>query len=140
MTMHRALKAKGLSTFEFNKDNPMPYDVIILDEASMVNAGMLRLLASAIRNGAKIIIVGDSGQLSGIGHGDILRDLRQTELFPVYELKQIHRQASDSGIIEVASKFREGEQIVNYNSTSNTAYGINEDQRVITFGDREVVP
>ena len=140
MTIHRALKAKGLSTFEFNKDNPMPYDVIILDEASMVNAGMLRLLVSAIRNGAKIIIVGDSGQLSGIGHGDILRDLRQTELFPVYELKQIHRQASGSGIIEVASKFREGEQIVNYNSTTNTAYGINEDQRVITFGDREVVP
>lgn len=139
MTIHRALGAKGFSEFTYNRYNPMPYDAIILDETSMVNAGLFSRLVQAIKTGAKLIIVGDSGQLSGIGHGDILRDLLHSGYFKGRELIQIHRQAEESGIIEVASKVRDGQQLTNYNTSIRDTYGKLQDQTIMTFQDRETV-
>lgn len=139
MTIHRALGAKGLNTFTYNTNNPLPYDAVILDEASMVNVGLFQRLTQAIKTGAKFIIVGDSGQLSGIGHGDVLRDLLNTSYFKSKELQQIHRQASSSGIIEVASYVREGKQLTKYNASINKTYGALEDQVIMTFNDRQTV-
>lgn len=137
-TIHRAL---GLGVSNDSDDEPeiLNTDVLIVDEGSMVNAGLFKLVVKAVKDGGKIIIVGDSGQLSGIGHGDVLRDLLATNLFAKVELKQIHRQAQDSGIIEVAGKVREGKQIVGYNSTGKEVFGNKKDMIVFGFDDREDV-
>ncbi|MFJ7982455.1 AAA family ATPase [Lysinibacillus xylanilyticus] len=125
---------------ELSIEGAVAFDVIIVDESSMVNAGIFRKVVEAIDNGSKIIIVGDSGQLSGIGHGDILRDLLQTQFFASIELQQIHRQAQDSGIIEVASNIRQGLQIANANLDGNLTFGVNKDMVVRGYTDREAIP
>lgn len=134
-TIHRLLKYDGKG-FIHNKDCKLEQDVIILEEASMVNAQLWHSILVAMKDGAKLIIVGDSGQLSGIGNGDVLRDLLQNKMFANRELQQIHRQAQDSGIIEVASKVREGENITGYNWEVSNAYGINKDMYVFTYKEK----
>lgn len=133
-TIHRLLGAQGFNDFAYNYENKLPLEVVILDEASMVNAGLFKRLVQAIPDGGIFVIVGDSGQLSGIGHGDVLRDLLATTRYKKVELKQIHRQAQDSGIIELASKFRRGEQIVQYNGNKGQMiFGVNKDMVVLNY-------
>lgn len=137
-TIHRLLKFRGES-FEHDEYCPLPYDVIILDEASMVNASLWKSLTQAISNGSKLIIVGDSGQLSGIGHGDVMRDLLDSQYFNGRELKQIHRQAEDSGIIEIAHKVRNGTQLTPYVYEGVDTYGLNKDTVLFTYKERNNV-
>lgn len=137
-TIHRLLGFRG-QNFDYDEHTKLPYDVVILDEASMVNASLWKSLTQAIENGSKLIIVGDSGQLSGIGHGDIMRDLLDSNYFSGRELKQIHRQAEDSGIIELAHKVRNGEQLTGYNYEVIESYGKNKDITLFTYNDRESV-
>lgn len=137
-TIHRLLGYKGKS-FMHNEEFPLSQDVIILEEASMDNAYLWHSVLIAMKDGAKLIIVGDSGQLPAIGNGDVLRDLINNPMFKKFELQQIHRQAQDSGIIEVAGKIREGENITGYNWQLSNSYGVNEDLFIFTFNDREVL-
>lgn len=135
-TIHRALKYNHKG-FMYNEEVNLEEDSEILEEASMVNAYLWHSITQAVKNGAKLIVVGDSGQLSGIGNGDVLRDLLDTSYFPHRELKQIHRQAQDSGIIEVANKIREGENVTGYNWTLSESHGVNSDLFLFTFTDKE---
>lgn len=121
-------------------EDKLHYDVVIVDESSMVNAGLFSQMLSQLKDGAKIIFVGDSGQLSGIGHGDVLRDLLQTQYFQTIELMQIHRQAQDSGIIELASRIRKGEQICNSNFEGKMVFGKNKDMLVYGYQEKETIP
>lgn len=116
------------------------YDVIIIDESSMVDAGLFSQMLSKVQDGAKVILVGDSGQLSGIGHGDVLRDLLQTQYFKTIELNQVHRQAQDSGIIELATKIREGVQVCSANQEGMTKFGKNKDMIMVNYQNKEVMP
>lgn len=113
------------------------FDVVIIDESSMVNAQLFSQVLEKIKSGAKLILVGDSGQLSAIGHGDVLRDLLQTGYFKVFELKQIHRQAKDSGIIELASNVRNGEQVCKQSFQGKEAYGSSKDMVLIGYQEKE---
>ncbi|RKJ72168.1 hypothetical protein D7X33_21775 [Butyricicoccus sp. 1XD8-22] len=135
-TIHRGLGYRG-NGFAFDEDNPLDDKVIILEEASMVNAQLWNSVTQAVANGSKLIIVGDSGQLSGIGNGDVLRDLLDTGYFKGRELQQIHRQAQDSGIIEIANKIREGENVTGYNWTLSESHGVNSDLFLFTYTDKE---
>lgn len=139
-TLHRAF---GIGMKENITSSPIDgaiVDVVIIDESSMINARLFRLIVENIKDGAKIIIVGDSGQLSGIGHGDVLRDLLQTKYFKSVELKQIHRQAQDSGIIELASIIRDGKQPINSNLDGGVAFGKNKDMIIRGYSDKEDIP
>lgn len=115
-------------------------DLIIIDESSMINAGLFSTLLSRIDDGSKVVIVGDSGQLSGIGHGDVLRDLLATKFFKTVELMQIHRQAQDSGIIELASKIREGKQVCTAKFEGRETFGVNKDMLLFGYSDKEAIP
>jgi len=137
-TIHRGLGYDG-KEFKFNEYCKLPYDVIILEESSMDNAYLWNIIVSAIKNGSKLIIVGDSGQLSAIGNGDVLRDLLQTQYFKCRELKQIHRQAQDSGIIELANKVREGIKITGWNYELGEVYGVNKDLYLFTYKQKETM-
>jgi len=93
-TIHRMLGFQGSEGFIYNHSNPLPYDVIFLDEASMVNAPIFYALLSAIKEGCKLIICGDDKQLPPIGYGNIFSDLISKEnIFNVNQLKHVHRQA-----------------------------------------------
>lgn len=130
-TIHRTLGFNG-EGFAHNKDNPLVQRWLNLDEAGMANAGLWSSLTSAIANGAQFVISGDAGQLAAIGHGDVMRDILASTRYPKTELKQIHRQAADSGIIEVAHKVRHGEQITGYGHEMNDVFGKNKDLQIIT--------
>lgn len=108
-TIHRLLKAKGLNEFEYNYENPLPYDIILADEMSMNNARITYNLLQAIKPGSKIIMCGDNRQLPPIGFGNVFSDLLEiNEKFNVNQLTQVHRQAEKSGILTDANMIREG--------------------------------
>ena len=108
MTIHRLLgySPKG---FTYTANNRMPYDIVFLDEASMVNCVLFYQLISAIKEGAKLIVCGDYAQLPPIGAGNIFSDLlHMDDCFNVFILRKVHRQAEASGILTDANKIREG--------------------------------
>jgi len=130
-TIHRALGYNG-EGFAHNSGSPLPYGWLNLDEAGMTSANLWNSLTSAIPDKGQLIISGDSGQLSAIGAGDVLRDLLNSIRFHKSSLKQIHRQAQDSGVIEVAHKVRNGENITSYNRELNEIFGKKQDLQIIT--------
>ena len=109
MTIHRLLQFNPSRGWGFNEENPLPFDIVILDEASMVNIPLFKVLLSAISLGTKVILCGDDGQLPPIGYGNLFHDLLEHNCFHSFKLKQIHRQAAKSGIISDAAKIRNNE-------------------------------
>ena len=109
MTIHRLLQYNPSSDSMFNywKKNPLPYDVIILDEVSMVSLDLFYSLVSAIKDGAKLIMVGDSGQLDSIGIG-VMSGILDSQVIPTITLTEIHRQAEESAIISHSITYRKG--------------------------------
>lgn len=104
-TIHRLLAYSG--TWGYNKDNPLSQDVIIVDEISMVDVELFSALVQAIKNGNKIVVIGDLGQLEPIGI-QVMRPLIESNLIPTYTYTQIHRQAAKSTIITDSMKIRNG--------------------------------
>ena len=131
-TIHRLLGYDG-SGFVCNEHNPILQKAINLDEGGMVSANIWSSLVQAIPDGAHLVISGDSGQLSAIGAGDIMRDLLASKRYKVISLKQIHRQAKDSGVIEVAHMVREGKNITSYGNEMNQTFGVNKDLQIVTM-------
>ena len=97
-TIHRLLKYNGIA-FGVNPQNPLFENIIIIDEASMINTSLFLSLLSAIKEGSKVIICGDDGQLPPIGYGNTFHDLLNLDLFNSCKLTKIMRQAAKSGII-----------------------------------------
>lgn len=110
-TIHRLLGFNPIQGFTYNKDNYLPHDIIILDELSMVGAELFYKLIQSIKTGAKLIMLGDTGQLESIGVGNVMKDLIESEYINIVELTTIHRQAQKSAIITESMKIREGRQI-----------------------------
>lgn len=110
MTIHRLLRYIG-DGFEYNCENKLPYNIIILDELSLVGGDIFLSLISAIDDGCKLIMLGDNGQLESIGALNLAADLFNSGTIPTIELTQIHRQAAKSGIITTSHKVRYQEQI-----------------------------
>jgi exodeoxyribonuclease V alpha subunit len=118
MTIHRLLEVGGGQDddggrmfFHRDQDNPLEADVIIIDEASMVDILLFQGLLKAIIPGTRLILVGDAAQLPSVGPGCVLRDLIDSNAFACLMLKRIFRQASGSDIVVNAHKINSGEQI-----------------------------
>ena len=107
-TIHRLLKYNPQSGFTYNQEDKLPHDVIIVDEFSMVNSYIASRLIRAIKDGAKLILVGDVAQLPPIGAGNCLVDIINSKSVPVVELTKVHRQAQKSGILSKANEIRGG--------------------------------
>jgi exodeoxyribonuclease V alpha subunit len=74
-TVHRLLGVRRLTTrFIHNRDNPLPWDVVLVDEASMVDLALMSKLVDALRDGARLILLGDKDQLSSVESGAVLGD------------------------------------------------------------------
>ena len=102
-TIHKALGYTQDGLFMHDDLSPLPYKLIIIDEASMVDTLLLNNFLKAILNTAQIILIGDSNQLPSVGPGNVLYDLINSNIFKVTKLNQIMRQAKDSDIIQLSS-------------------------------------
>lgn len=111
-TIHKALEASmresGGTYFERNEGNPLEEDLIIVDEASMLDTFLFYRLLCALKDGARLILVGDVDQLPPVGAGTPLKDLIEWDYVPVVRLEHIFRQEEGSGIIENAALIRNG--------------------------------
>lgn len=112
-TIHRLLAYHPGEGFRYNSHNPLPYDIIIVDEISLIGGEIFLSLLEAIPNGTKLFILGDMGQLESIGCMNLAADLYHSEIIPKKELTIIHRQAQKSGIIVSSHAVRRGEQLFN---------------------------
>ena len=114
-TIHRLLEVsptKDMSNepkFLRNNSNPLDAEVIIVDESSMIDVQLMSSLLSAIKTGARLILIGDTDQLPSVGEGNVLNDVIESECFSVVCLNEIFRQAKDSGIVTNAHKINKGE-------------------------------
>ena len=108
-TIHRMLEyslQKG--GFQRNEENPLDCDVLIIDEASMIDTVLMYHLLKAVPSGATLILVGDVNQLPSVGPGNVLRDIIASGAVPVVQLSEIFRQAQHSLIIVNAHKINNG--------------------------------
>ncbi len=108
MTIHSLLKYKGDSSFEHGPENPIPYRVVILDEASMVNLTLFYRLCKALKPSTLLIMVGDPAQLPPIGAGNLFADTLQTGILPSVHLTRIFRQSQGSVLTLFANEIRQG--------------------------------
>lgn len=109
-TLHRLLGwSQSEHDFLAGPDNPLPHDLIIVDEASMVDVNLARALAAAINpTRTQLILVGDKDQLPSVGPGSVLNDVIASGRAEVRELTQIMRQAEGSGIVADAHAVNHG--------------------------------
>ncbi|WP_313069919.1 AAA family ATPase [Lacrimispora sp.] len=110
-TIHRLLGFLPPNGFNFNEENPLEYDIIVLDEISLVGGEIFLSLIKAIPDGCKLIILGDMGQLESIGCMNLAHDIYNSDYITTIELTKIHRQAQKSGIITASQSIRNGEPI-----------------------------
>lgn len=113
-TIHRLLCVKpsdetDTQQFLYNESNPLNFDVIIMDEVSMVDIQLMNAFLRAVKPGARIIFSGDADQLPSVGPGNVLRDIIASGMVPVIHLTQIFRQAQESLIIMNAHKINCGD-------------------------------
>ena len=112
-TIHRLLEVEwtegDAKQFSRNEKNPLNCDVIIVDEASMIDALLFDSLLKALRLSCRIILVGDSDQLPAVGAGNVLNDILSSEIFPSIRLKKVFRQAGKSKIVTNAHAIINGE-------------------------------
>ena len=122
-TIHRLLGFKPPYGFAFNEDDPLTYDIIILDEISLVGGEIFLSLLKAIPNGTKLIILGDMGQLPSIGCMNLAFDLYNSNFIATIELTKVHRQAQKSGIITDSLKLRNQIPVLDKNFVGEVVHG-----------------
>ena len=111
-TIHRLLemtRAEGEAlAFQRDENNLLDEQVIIVDEASMIDSALMCALLKAIKPGARLIIIGDADQLPSVGAGNVLRDIIEGGIFATVRLTEIFRQARESLIVTNAHDINEG--------------------------------
>ena len=114
-----------------NEENPLETDVVIIDEMSMVDLPLMNVLLRAISMGTRLVLVGDKDQLPSVGPGSVLKDLIESERFPVVTLNKIFRQAQQSDIVVNAHKINRGEEVVLDNKSQDFFFLKRQDANVI---------
>ena len=126
-TIHRLLEAKPPSGFKKDEENPLNGDVLIVDECSMLDIMLMYSLLKAVPDNMNVILVGDIDQLPSVGAGNVLRDIIDSEYFPVIRLNKIFRQAQTSKIIMNAHRINKGEMPEIDNKSSKDFFFIDAD-------------
>lgn len=115
ITKHPASTIHSLLQFNFktmgfkhNRENPLDIDLLIVDEASMIDTYLMYSLLKAVPDHARVIFVGDIHQLPSVGPGNVLKDMISSLCIPVITLNEIFRQAAGSQIITNAHRINKG--------------------------------
>ncbi|WP_439674467.1 SF1B family DNA helicase RecD2 [Embleya sp. MST-111070] len=107
-TVHRLLQLQPGGNAAYDQDKPLDADLVVVDEASMLDLLLANKLIKAIPAGAHVLFVGDVDQLPSVGAGEVLRDLLAAERVPRVRLTQIFRQAQQSGVVTNAHRINAG--------------------------------
>ena len=128
-TIHKMLGYDTMGNFTYDKYNPLPAKVVVVDEASMIDSFLFKNLLEALDIDTKLVIVGDSDQLPSIGPGQILKDLIDSKFFVTTKLTKIHRQKENSKIISLAYDVLNEKIETEIDSDHNELVFINSNQR-----------
>jgi exodeoxyribonuclease V alpha subunit len=107
-TVHRLLQLRPGGDASYDRDNPLDVDLLVVDEASMLDLILANKLVKAVPPGAHLLLVGDVDQLPSVGAGEVLRDLLTAPTIPRVRLTQIFRQAAQSGVVTNAHRINAG--------------------------------
>ncbi|MDX9807346.1 MAG: ATP-dependent RecD-like DNA helicase [Acholeplasma sp.] len=132
MTIHRALGYNYDGIFYYNENIQLPQDLIVIDEASMIDIFLAENLFKSIPAHTQVIIVGDEDQLPSVGPGYVLGDIIASNQVPVIRLKEIHRQAKNSNIISLA-------QAVNEQRVEDTDFDSKEDIKFMNLESNKII-
>jgi exodeoxyribonuclease V alpha subunit len=117
-TLHRLLELRPGGDAGFGHDRPLDADLVVVDEASMLDLLLANKLVKAVPSGAHLLLVGDVDQLPSVGPGEVLRDLLRSgkragmaaaDVIPRVRLTRVFRQAQDSGVITNAHRINAGQ-------------------------------
>ena len=112
-TVHRMLetmyKDDKEQSFARDTDNPLDEDLVIVDEASMLDTLLMSSLLKAVKPGSRLILIGDADQLPSVGAGNVLSEIIRSERYRTVTLKKIFRQAGESLIVTNAHAINSGE-------------------------------
>ncbi len=138
-TIHRALMIdfeaeetkSDFARFFYNETNNFPFDIVIVDEVSMVDVSLMNSLVSALAPGTKLILVGDKNQLPSVGAGNVLADIINSNVIACAELTRIYRQSAESLIISNAHAINKGNMPTLDNKSKDFFYESKETQEEI---------
>jgi exodeoxyribonuclease V alpha subunit len=108
-TLHRLLQLRPGGDAAFDRDHSLDADLVVVDEASMLDVLLANKLIKAIPPGAHLLLVGDVDQLPSVGAGEVLRDLLAAERLPRVRLTKVFRQAQHSGVVTNAHRINAGQ-------------------------------
>jgi exodeoxyribonuclease V alpha subunit len=109
MTLHRLLETDPREGgFKRNADNPLDCQLLVVDEASMIDVPLMHALMKALPGDAALLLVGDVDQLPSVGPGQVLKDVIASGAVPVVRLTEVFRQAAQSRIVISAHRINEG--------------------------------
>lgn len=137
-TIHRALGYQN-GKFIFNKENKLAVDIVLIDEATMINGTLFLSLLEAIPTGAKVIIMGDVQQLTPIGNCQVFADILDSNVLPIVKLTKPHRQALMSGIIPTSIKVANQEPIFSNSFEGNEILGELKDMELDVTSAKESI-
>jgi exodeoxyribonuclease V alpha subunit len=113
-TLHRLLQLRPGGDAAFDRDHPLDADLVVVDEASMLDVLLANKLVKAVPPGAHLLLVGDVDQLPSVGAGEVLRDLLAAERLPRVRLTHVFRQAQQSGVVINAHRINAGQHPVTH--------------------------
>ena len=135
-TIHRMLEMERVSDDEpkFNRDsrNPLDENVVIVDEASMIDLSLMSALFKALKRGARLILIGDSDQLPSVGAGNVFFDLIHSDRVTTVALTEIFRQSKESLIITNAHRINNGEDPIITDTKNDFFFVRRENEREIS--------
>lgn len=134
-TIHRLLRFNPMFGFEYNSNNKLPYDVIAVDESGMLDLELFYSLLQSIKDGARLILIGDTRQLVSIGSGNILSDILNANVDYISKtrLTKVKRQQEDSGLMQYIQTVLDENKLFNANYTGKKSFGVNNDAVVDIF-------
>jgi exodeoxyribonuclease V alpha subunit len=108
-TLHRLLELRPGGDAAYNAERPLEADLVVVDEASMLDLLLANKVVKAVAPGAHLLLVGDVDQLPSVGPGEVLRDLLGAGVLPRVRLTQVFRQAQHSGVVTNAHRINAGQ-------------------------------
>ncbi len=132
-TIHKLLGYDYEGKYYYDETNLLPQKLIIIDETSMIDIYLMEQLLKSINEKTKVILVGDKDQLPSVGPGQVLEDMILSNKVNVVQLLEIHRQAENSGIIELATQ-------INNQTVDNYDYQTSEDVHFLKIDLNQVFP
>lgn len=137
-TIHRLLGYNPSGGFIFDSEAKMPHEIIIVDEVSMIGGQLFYDLIQAVKDGSKLILLGDIHQLESIGCMNLAKDILDSKTIASVELTKIHRQAQKSGIISESYRVRHAEALYERKWAGHEIRGELKDFELDVYKDKEM--